>query len=90
MATPNALSKYDGREFKNYTMKMVCHDNIRDYNFDKNGNIWFATQRGVTKFDGDSCNLHMMKKNGLTPKRATNGLMFAILVRNGKLFMDIW
>tara|TARA_B100000073_G_scaffold151731_1_gene125174 strand:- start:16 stop:4962 length:4947 start_codon:yes stop_codon:yes gene_type:complete len=70
MATPNALSKYDGRNIKNYTIDDgLPLNNIRDIVADDRGFIWLASQSGVTRFDGNQA-ITYDEKQGLTPKRA--------------------
>ena len=51
-------------------------NNIRDILTDKNGFVWLATQRGLTKFDGNTA-ITYDEKNGLTPKRPTQNLSIA-------------
>ena len=47
------ISRYDGKEFKNYSKKdgLIGMD-VTFITEDKLGNIWIATQDGVSKFDG--------------------------------------
>ena len=72
MATPNALSKYDGRNIKNYTIDDgLPLNNIRDIVADDRGFIWLASQSGVTRFDGNQA-ITYDEKQGLTPKEQVN------------------
>ena len=77
IGTNDALSRYDGKTIKNYTMDDgLPSNNIRDILTDKNGFVWLATQRGLTKFDGNTATTYD-EKNGLTPKRPTQSLSIA-------------
>ena len=47
------ISRYDGKEFKNYSKKEgLIGNDVTFITEDKLGNIWIAAQDGVSKFDG--------------------------------------
>jgi len=49
------LTRYDGKEFVTFTMKDgLAGDSIRGTMEDKDGILWFATTKGLSKYDGES------------------------------------
>jgi len=57
IGSPSALTRYDGREFKLYSSSpenrtnVVTGNAIAHIKKDQNGNLWFATEKGVSCFN---------------------------------------
>ena len=49
----NGVSRFDGSEWKTYTIEDGLADNrVRAFAKDNNGNIWFGTNSGISRYDG--------------------------------------
>ena len=56
--------KYDGKTFKNFTLKDgLCSNIVNAVVEDKNGIMWFGTAKGLCSYDGKNfINIHYPKK----------------------------
>ena len=64
-ATWGGVSRYDGREFRNFTTKDGLVDNRVDVIYpDRDGSIWFGTFWGVSRYDGREF-VNLTLKDGL-------------------------
>ena len=51
--TGKGVSRYDGKEFANFTSKDgLTHNYVHTIYCDPDGILWFGTQRGITRYDG--------------------------------------
>lgn len=58
----SGLSRYDGKSIAHFSMKDGLSDNqIRTIQEDQNGNIWFATGNGISKYDGEKFTIQTTK-----------------------------
>ena len=64
-AGDNGVSKYDGINFTNYSMREGLSGNsVTSIIETRNGNIWIGTYNGITLFDGVNC-IQFTEKEGL-------------------------
>lgn len=78
------LSRYDGNSFTHFSIKDGLSDNqIRTIQEDIEGNLWFATGNGISKYDGKKFTTHTSNGHLLSPlktrnqwPKATDGLWF--------------
>jgi len=63
----NGLFKYDGINWTVYdtSNSSIPSNNIYDMKFDKNGNLWMATNNGLVKFDGTNWEIFNTTNSGL-------------------------
>jgi len=66
IATTEGVSRYDGKQFHNLTMKDGLPDiYIKGIVEDDKGNFWFATENGVARYDGKQFQV-FTEKEGLS------------------------
>ena len=95
--TSNGVYRYDGKSFKNFTIKDGLSSNcIFSMLEDKKGNIWFGTASGLSRYDGKTFehrSLSLTNENYSYPSTSTNTdassdfLVFSMLEdKSGKLW----
>ena len=53
----DGAARYDGKVFTHFTTQDgLCNNDVGSILEDKNGNIWFGTEGGVCRYDGQSFN----------------------------------
>ena len=87
--------KYDGRIFINFTTKDgLCSDKVNAAIEDKDGQLWFATDKGLCRYDGEVFTNFPLPKEEIPsvspetglPSRVTEEVLWLILDRRG----DFW
>ncbi len=87
IGTAGGVTKYDGRNFSNYTENEgLINNDVRSILEDKNGNIWFGTLRaGVSKYNGSTFT-NYTEKEGL----CNNKVISILEDRSGNIWFGTW
>ena len=94
--TKEGVFKYDGKTFKNLTIKDgLCSNKVNSVIEDNDGFLWFATSKGLCKYDGKTfINFHLPKENPEDvspetgfPSRETDEILTIIQDKSGEFWL---
>ena len=74
MGISGGLSKFDGTAFTNYypSENGLPGNFVYDLAFDKNENLWIATENGLARFDGNKWKIYNTSNSGLPSNLVTS------------------